>query len=247
MNSGKIEKDRVTPSEDEDVLFKYDRKPLDLSYLEEGQGHMLLPFAPHITYARIPAHIISGLNQYVDRMVESQESKNHDNSDNLVGHVEEEFKISNDELRKYGEWFNTVFNIFNEMYMNRRNLEIDDEYSKFNVYINSAWVVRQFENDFNPAHFHTDCHASAVGYLRLPKDWDKEMEDDYKDHYPCRGHIEFSYDNTRMWHDGSVLIKPNVGDFFIFPSYLRHAVYPFRREGERRSFSMNVSYKLERK
>ncbi len=232
--------------DDDDGFFDYDRKPLDLSHLEEGQAHMLLPFAPHITYARIPPAIIKSLNDYTDHMVESEESKNHDNSDNLVGQVAEEFKITPGELNKHMPWFNSVFNIFNDMYMNRRDL-VMDENLKTNVVINSSWVVRQFENDFNPAHFHTNCHASAVGYLRLPDDWDAEMEEDYKDHYPCRGHIEFSYDITRRWHDGSVLVKPNVGDFFIFPSYLKHAVYPFRRKGERRSFSMNVKYQLSKK
>ena len=127
--------------------------------------------------------------------------------------------------------------------MNRRNLEVSDD-MRTNISFVSAWIVRQFENEFNPAHMHTNCHVSAVGYLALPENWDAEMEEEYKDHYPCRGHIEFAYDDTRRWHDGSVLIKPNVGDFFIFPSYLRHAVYPFRMKGERRSFSINARYDM---
>ena len=44
-------------------------------------------------------------------------------------------------------------------------------------------------------------------------------------------------------------VKPKVGDFYMFPSWLDHQVYPFRSKykkpdikGERRSFSMNIVY-----
>ena len=36
-------------------------------------------------------------------------------------------------------------------------------------------------------------------------------------------------------------VCPKVGDMYIFPSFLTHAVYPFYGEGERRSFSANMS------
>ena len=37
---------------------------------------------------------------------------------------------------------------------------------------------------------------------------------------------------------------PNVGDIFLFPSWLSHAVYPFRTPNqERRSMSFNVDLK----
>ena len=37
------------------------------------------------------------------------------------------------------------------------------------------------------------------------------------------------------------MIRPRIGDFYIFPSYMFHSVYPFKTPGERRSFSMNLS------
>ena len=42
-------------------------------------------------------------------------------------------------------------------------------------------------------------------------------------------------------HTHTFLVKPSVGDFFVFPSDLIHMVYPFYSDGERRSFSMNMS------
>ena len=38
----------------------------------------------------------------------------------------------------------------------------------FQANINSAWVVSQYENEYNPAHNHTGCDISAVIYLKTP-------------------------------------------------------------------------------
>ena len=38
------------------------------------------------------------------------------------------------------------------------------------------------------------------------------------------------------------IVKPQVGDFYVFPSQLFHCVYPFYTKGERRSFSMNMNF-----
>jgi hypothetical protein len=38
------------------------------------------------------------------------------------------------------------------------------------------------------------------------------------------------------------MVKPQVGDFYIFPSDLFHCVYPFKTVGERRSFSVNFNF-----
>ena len=34
--------------------------------------------------------------------------------------------------------------------------------------INSAWIVSQYENEYNPMHNHTGCDISAVIYLKTP-------------------------------------------------------------------------------
>ena len=47
---------------------------------------------------------------------------------------------------------------------------------------------------------------------------------------------------TRQFLSGSTFtIKPEVGDFYFFPSYLMHTVYPFKgSDEERRSISFNA-------
>ena len=34
---------------------------------------------------------------------------------------------------------------------------------------------------------------------------------------------------------------PKVGNWYLFPANLRHGVYPYKSDGERRSFSINMN------
>ena len=41
---------------------------------------------------------------------------------------------------------------------------------------------------------------------------------------------------------GNYIIQPEVGDFYLFPAYLLHTVYPFTEsDEERRSVSFNAA------
>ncbi|MFT4975537.1 MAG: hypothetical protein ACI8S6_001424 [Myxococcota bacterium] len=109
---------------------------------------------------------------------------------------------------------------------------------KVSVSVRSAWVIRSFANDFNPAHIHSSCQFSSVGYIKLP-DWESELEEDNKDHHPCRGQIEFLSGSPQSFSRHQVRFTPKIGDFYIFPAHMIHTVYPFSSPGERRSFSIN--------
>jgi hypothetical protein len=83
---------------------------------------------------------------------------------------------------------------------------------------------------------------SCVGYLALPEGIEKEWEEDYKDHHPANGHIQFVHGTSSSYNNTNFMVKPQVGDFYIFPSDLFHCVYPFKTKGERRSFSVNFNF-----
>ena len=40
----------------------------------------------------------------------------------------------------------------------------------------------------------------------------------------------------------TLTFRPEVGKMLIFPSWLKHSVYPFDVDGERRSMSFNAYY-----
>ena len=119
---------------------------------------------------------------------------------------------------------------------------LDVENYNYGLQVISGWFVRQFENEYNPLHIHTGSRMSCVGYLKLPKGIDKEWEEDYKDHHPANGHIQFAHGTPSGYSQTNFMVKPRVGDFYVFPAELFHCVYPFKTKGERRSFSVNFSF-----
>ena len=219
--------------------------PISFEKTKENEMHPLYPFGPMMFHGKMPMDMVRRLNKYVNKVAKDEEkAKKLDHSDHLVGKLKQEFLIEEKELQKHLKWFNEVVTKFigTDLQRNFRTLK---EGTGINILYKSAWIVRQYAGEYNPAHVHTACDLSCVGYLKLPPEIDKEWEEDYKDHYPANGHIEFLHGSSGRMHTHTFLIKPTIGDFFVFPGDLIHMVYPFKSEGERRSFSMNIS--LEQK
>ena len=104
--------------------------------------------------------------------------------------------------------------------------------------IESMWAVSQWAGDFNPAHMH-DGDLSGVFYTKMPKSIDKERA--AEDHYPSVGDILFMCGDPKTFSGHKLQHPPEVGDIFLFPSWLTHMVYPFRTPNEeRRSVSFNL-------
>ena len=212
----------------------------------EGAMSPLFPFGPMMMHAKLPMDLVRRLNKYTNKTIKDEKkAKQLDHSDHLVGKLKLEFLIDHTEFNKHTDIFNQIIANFVSTELARHFKQLS-EGTGFSIQYNSAWIVRQFAGEFNPAHIHTECDLSCVGYLKLPPELDKEWEEDYKDHYPCKGHIEFLHGSSGKMHTHTFLVKPSVGDFFVFPSDLIHMVYPFYSDGERRSFSMNMSIVQQR-
>ena len=99
-------------------------------------------------------------------------------------------------------------------------------------------MVRQFQNEYNPIHWHSG-HLSGAGFLKVPETLGsffqkKEMN------YPG-GALELIHGSKAFLSDSKYRIIPKVGDFYFFPHYLMHTVYPFKNSNdERRSISFNA-------
>ncbi len=129
-----------------------------------------------------------------------------------------------------------------ELYTSLGKRNIQPEIFDYRIDVTSGWFVRQFENEYNPLHIHTGSRLSCVGYLKLPEGIEEEWEEDYTDHHPANGHIQFASGTASGYTCTNFVVKPQVGDFYVFPSQLFHCVYPFYTKGERRSFSMNMNF-----
>jgi hypothetical protein len=188
---------------------------------------------PSILKVKIPNNILNSLNVQIDEILADKErQKKLDYGNKLVGDVTQEFQLDEEVVTKSG-WLNFLSRCTHKWI----EIEIGKKITKFNLI--STWVVRQFENEFNPTHWHGG-HISGAGFLKLPKNFGENMQK--KTHSYSGGNLQLIH-GSRMFMCNSVInIKPEVGDFYFFPNYLMHAVFPFRdSKEERRSISFNAN------
>ena len=202
---------------------------------------LFAPFGPPVGYLRLSDTFIKKTNQRVEEDLPSLT----DFSGNLVGKVAQEV-LFNAEIKKLflneTKGFVARYVQWAEGHNSMGTRGLDAKNNTYGVEVVAGWIIRQFENEYNPLHIHPGCKLSCVGYLKLPDNIDAEWEEDYKDHHPSNGHIQFAHGTPSHWSMTNFMVKPRVGDFYLFPSDLFHCVYPFKTKGERRSFSANLNF-----
>tara|TARA_R110000744_G_scaffold132677_1_gene240898 strand:+ start:44 stop:727 length:684 start_codon:yes stop_codon:yes gene_type:complete len=210
-----------------------------LVYHELGEGLpdeviCMRPFGPAIGHSTIPKAIIEAFNADIDGGTDGP-----DWSEKLVGKVTAENLIPTDVLSPHVKYFTDAALQYVDNYASRHCKPLPEDIKPI-VEIHSAWYVQQRARDFNPIHLHTNAELSAVGYLQMPDGIDEEWREDDEGHYQAAGNIEFLHGGPTFLNRSTFMVRPKVGDFFIFPADLYHTVYPFKSSGERRSFSMNL-------
>ena len=185
------------------------------------------PFGPALAKVKIPKKIINKINHEVDKIIDSKKlSKKNDYSKRVVGQVYQEIRLSNKFTTKVIKKF-IVKNI--SSYIKKSTNKNTNK-----IRIKNFWVVRQFKNEYNPIHFH-EGDISGVGYLKVPKNLTKN-----KKKTKTNGTIDFIHGSKSFLNNSLFNHNPKVGDMILFPNYLMHTAYPFKRDGERRSFSFNI-------
>ena len=214
------------------------------------------PFSATILERQIPNRFIEIVNRVGDEVLsDDTTSAEWDFSENLVGKVSKEVQIplTDKEERKYTLDFMKESCLLYLQRMIEKNRSY--EWNKMtgigtpvnlypsieNIHLAQCWMVSQYKNEYNPWHKHSG-NFSAVMYLKIPEGMNDFMDREYNDHYPASGLIQFMYGEAQDFRSDTLMCKPEVGKMFLFPSWLRHSVYPFYCEGERRSLSFNAYY-----
>ena len=193
---------------------------------------VIRPFGPSIAKVTIPEDLIKELNDYLDQIVLSDEKiklQNHGNK--LAGNVSQEFRLEKNFINSSG-----LENFLNQNAKDWIKQTVNKEINKFDII--ESWIVRQFENEYNPLHSHSG-HISGVGYLKVPNNFGETVQKNKHENF--NGHLQLVH-GTKMFLSPVLLsIEPKVGDFYFFPNYLMHTVYPFKNKSdERRSVSFNA-------
>jgi len=216
----------------------------------------LEPFSATVMECEVPDQFIEIVNKVGDEVLsDDTTSAEWDFSENLVGKVSKEVQIplTDKEERKYTLDFMKESCLLYLQRMIEKNRSY--EWNKMtgigtpvnlypsieNIHLAQCWMVSQYKNEYNPWHKHSG-NFSAVMYLKIPEGMNDFMDREYNDHYPASGLIQFMYGEAQDFRSDTLMCKPEVGKMFLFPSWLRHSVYPFYCEGERRSLSFNAYY-----
>ena len=121
---------------------------------------ILSPFGPKIAKLKLPQFLIKKINAEVDKILSKKKLvKKLDYSKKLVGQVKQEFQLPKAFVKRNLE------KVITKEVKNYIKKTTGKNTSKVNI--KNFWVVRQFNNEYNPIHFH-DGHISGVGYLKIP-------------------------------------------------------------------------------
>jgi hypothetical protein len=149
----------------------------------------------------------------------------------LAGHLAEQYTLT-----KF-EWLNKYFEAYligYEKWRGRKHTSSPFE-------LKSLWINYMKANEFNPPHNHGG-DLSFVIYLDVPKEITQENKD-FKGTLNGPGGISWLYGEMDIQCINVAQRMPATRDFFIFPAFLKHWVFPFRSDVERVSVSGNIVVK----
>jgi|TARA_B110000438_G_C15746580_1_gene621023 hypothetical protein len=190
-------------------------------------------FGPSVLKVTIPKNIVDLINQYIDGLVNDKEKTKILNAgENLVGDVTQEFSLEDEFIKKSG-WYVFLASCVNKWI----EFETKEKVKKFEIL--NSWVVRQFSNEYNPTHWHGG-HISGAGFLKVPSSFGKHTQNKKGIRYKG-GNLQLIHGSRMFLCKSTLNIVPAVGDFYFFPNYLMHTVFPFKDTNEeRRSISFNA-------
>ena len=198
---------------------------------------IIKPFGPSIVKIKMPKEMVDEMNEYSETIIKNNEkSKNLDHGDQLIGKVKQEFLLEIDFMKKI-KWAEFLGSAVYKWVGQETNNKIK------HFELIKSWIVRQFQNDYNPVHYHSG-HISGVGYLKVPKNLGTTGQKNKKTNE--NGKLQLIHGSVNLFSQATHLVEPKVGDFILFPNYLMHTVYPFTGTNEeRRSVSFNAKLHFE--
>jgi hypothetical protein len=147
----------------------------------------------------------------------------------LAGNIARQYELSQ-ECKLY---MNNILQPYLKSYLET----INPEDRKLEYSIIRAWVNFQKKYEFNPVHTHTNSYSFVI-WIKLPYTMENEKQTDSVKYSntPVAGTFNFLYINSL----GDILHHVIPADIeyentlLIFPSKLRHCVYPFYTSNEYR-------------
>ena len=223
---------------------------------QEYQVHTLP--AVFLLEAKMPDAMVSGLNTYLDELMEQEDRTSH--AGTLVGQIGHGQQLTMDHNDPRLNDFCQMSGILATEYLKNFG-STGNNIGERHIDIDELWSVHSYERDYNPIHDHgtkTIMGISCTSWTKVPEqilDQPTAGSPEYSLYNASGdsdGCLAFNYginsllDVERLRPPQSFVIKPEVGKYLMFPSWLQHMVYPFEGEGERRTVAANLNvWKVE--
>ena len=205
------------------------------------------PWSAPILHSSLSEIQIKELLDITDSILKDENKKSYNNV--LAGEIENEWIIPTSilELDSFKNYIDELSLRYLTSFASQHHIETDKIPPVLGRFaqmleksvLTSAWFNDQKDDEYNPLHNHTGI-LSGVLYLKIPEYLPSRKNKD------TDGTISFvgnSSDTDIIMTYSTITISPKVGDIFLFPSLLKHQVYPFRTvsgKGIRRSLSFNI-------
>ena len=184
-------------------------------------------FGPFFASCMLPQDATDALIKMSDELLSDKLSESH--GQNLAGVIDKEIKVYKSDMEKAGVDQLIESCVRSYVVHCAKNHGFFNQTYIFESMINSAWIVSQYANEYNPLHNHTGCDISAVIYLKTPDVKGRRNIESKKGRTDHDGDISFLHSsvghrNFDIFEKGVINLTPTPGLLVMFPSYLTHMV-----------------------
>ena len=201
-------------------------------------SNFYLPNIP-IYQTKLPEDIIDRLWGYVDKAKESYNFR-------LAGNIDTSLYLEDEDNYFMENVVGPIANIYASHVHGLNWSQKPMTHEPKSLAMSGFWVNFQNKHEFNPIHNHSGL-VSFVIWMKIPYQWQDQhaLPICANSNAPVAGNFQFIYSDMLGGHQDYLI---NMGDFqegwiLVFPSQLRHQVYPFFECDEQRvSISGNISW-----
>ncbi len=194
-----------------------------------------------IVHCKVPTEILNHLYNKLKEIEDSNFNDLEDNRENLLGHMEKEYKLL-DQISVLEPFLLQLVDAYEEKYKyieSVANIE-----GKVKIELTHLWVNYQKKHEFNPVHLHSGVFSFVI-WMKIPYDLraEEQVFPITSGGAPRTSKFTFHYSNIlgKMGHWVIPIDKSYEGVVCMFPSELSHSVNPFYTSDEYRvSISGNL-------
>lgn len=203
----------------------------------------------------IPIAFVDDCNNYLDELIKQENRISA--ASTLVGQIKrgEQLLMDHTDLRlvPFCHFLQEMAVVYITQFMEQSGQVLD---GNRHIEVDELWSVHSYDGDYNPIHDHgtkTVMGISCTTWTKVPSQILEGPRPGSQEYglYNASGESDgclcFNFgqsstlDKERLKPTQNVVVRPQVGRLYMFPSWMQHMVYPFRGEGERRTVAANIN------